>query len=173
MKRHEINRTKYLETFELLSLKRILTLDCRNDVLITLAIECGARASELLNITQANLFDANQSVLIRALKDGRDREVPLRPELYKAVKQFTPFGISYQRLDQIWRHYRPVEKKFHSLRHTFALELYRRTRDIKLVQTALGHRDIKTTMVYVDYVYSVEEMRRLLLPTLDPIVTDI
>ena len=36
----------------------------------------------------------------------------------------------------------------HSLRHTFATELYRRTRDLGLVQAALGHASITSTMVY-------------------------
>jgi site-specific recombinase XerD len=36
----------------------------------------------------------------------------------------------------------------HSLRHTFATRLYRRTGDLYLVQRALGHRQVTTTEVY-------------------------
>ena len=36
----------------------------------------------------------------------------------------------------------------HSLRHTFAMNLYRQTGDLRLVQTALGHRHISTTEIY-------------------------
>jgi integrase/recombinase XerC len=36
----------------------------------------------------------------------------------------------------------------HSLRHTFATRLYRKTGDLYLVQRALGHRQITTTEVY-------------------------
>ena len=36
----------------------------------------------------------------------------------------------------------------HSLRHTFATELYQRTDDIALVKEALGHRSIMSTLVY-------------------------
>lgn len=36
----------------------------------------------------------------------------------------------------------------HALRHAFATSLYRRTADIGLVQAALGHRSIASTMVY-------------------------
>lgn len=38
--------------------------------------------------------------------------------------------------------------KFHSLRHTFAMRLYDRTRDLFLVQEKLGHRSVKSTEVY-------------------------
>jgi integrase/recombinase XerD len=37
----------------------------------------------------------------------------------------------------------------HLLRHTYATYLYTATRDIKVVQEVLGHKDIKSTMIYV------------------------
>lgn len=73
------------------------------------------------------------------------------------------FDITYPRLVQIWLNYRPVEKSFHALRHTFAIRLYKKNRDIRLLQFALGHRNIANTMIYADYVYSQEELRRLIL----------
>ena len=46
----------------------------------------------------------------------------------------------------------------HSLRHTFACRLYRRTGDLYLVQRALGHRQITTTEIYARV--SDESLRR-------------
>jgi integrase/recombinase XerC len=36
----------------------------------------------------------------------------------------------------------------HDLRHSFAERLYRKTHDLLLVQRALGHRSVTSTMVY-------------------------
>lgn len=40
----------------------------------------------------------------------------------------------------------------HMLRHTYATELYRETKDIRLVQKALGHASLATTMIYTHIV---------------------
>ena len=36
----------------------------------------------------------------------------------------------------------------HTLRHTFATDLYSETTNLRLVQKALGHADVSTTMIY-------------------------
>ena len=41
-----------------------------------------------------------------------------------------------------------ITASVHSLRHTFATRLYRKTGDLHLVQRALGHRQITTTEIY-------------------------
>lgn len=41
------------------------------------------------------------------------------------------------------------------LRHTFATDLYRDSGNIRLVQKALGHSDLSTTMIYT-HVYDEE-----------------
>jgi len=37
----------------------------------------------------------------------------------------------------------------HTLRHTFATEFYRETKDIETLRKILGHSDISTTQIYV------------------------
>jgi len=55
---------------------------------------------------------------------------------------------------QYWLSAAGIDKKLspHTLRHTFATHLYSRTGDILVVQRALGHRDLSTTLVYTHLV---------------------
>jgi site-specific recombinase XerD len=41
-------------------------------------------------------------------------------------------------------------KSVHALRHSYAVQLYRRQRDLRAVQKQLGHASIQTTQVYAD-----------------------
>lgn len=171
--RYSLNKNKYLLPPELDRLKKIISdheaKDPRNCFLIGLALRTGARAQELLNLTLADFNPYDESVFIRGIKNSNDREIPLHSDFFKRIHRFAtaqgekPFDITYNRLYQIWELYRPTPKKFHSLRHTFAIELYQKTKDLRLVQVALGHRNITNTMIYADYIYSQQELKKLIL----------
>jgi integrase len=177
--RYALNKNKYLLDPELEKLEEILlyfsTSDERNSLMLTLALRSGARAQELLNLRLADLNTHDKSVFIKGIKGSNDREIPLPSPFFEKLHKYalshdaftdsnpTIFSISYNRLRQIWDQYRPAHKKFHCLRHTFAIRLYKKTKDLRLVQVALGHRNITNTMIYADYVYSQTELRRLIL----------
>lgn len=179
-RKYALNRTKYLLDDEYHRLVQILSSfeikDPRNVDLLELALSTGARASELLALSYADLNSNDSSVYIHGSKGSNDRELPIKDSLFRrlnshrketisdgGVSNVKIFDISYSRLRQIWELYRPVPKKFHSLRHTFAIRLYKKAKDIRLVQYALGHRNINNTMIYAEYVYSQEELRKLIL----------
>ncbi len=172
--RYSLNKNKYLLSPELDRLRKILTdfeiQDPRNCLMIWVALRTGARAQEILNLQKADLNSYDESIFIRGIKGSNDREIPIHSDLFKRLHRFSEqqsgtavFPISYNRLYQVWELYRPIPKKFHALRHTFAIELYQKTKDLRLVQVALGHRNITNTMVYADYVYSQQELRKLIL----------
>jgi hypothetical protein len=48
----------------------------------------------------------------------------------------------------------------HTLRHTFATEYYRQTKDIETLRRILGHSDISTTTIYITLAYIDVENRR-------------
>lgn len=160
-----LTRDKFLTPEELEHLKKFASdLKNRDHVLIQLAIATGARASELLAIRSKDLVEGKSAVYIYGLKGSRDRQLPIPKSLFHALKRLgdVPFAITYSRWHQIWENYAPNKKKFHSLRHTFAINLYKAKRDLILVQMALGHKDILNTMVYLEYVYSQEELEKKL-----------
>jgi integrase len=170
---YSINQQKFLSDKELESfvetLRKFSLKEPRNTALLFFMLHTGARAQEALNIRRSDLNEQTSSVLIRGLKSSNDREIPLPKWLFKRLWALHTgpelrmlFGISYPRLDQVWRDYRPVPKKLHCLRHTFALKVFRRTKDLRLVQVALGHRNIQNTMVYASYEYTTNELKRIL-----------
>ncbi len=172
--RYALNKNKYLLEPELDRLQHILHSfqhkDPRNCTLLWTLLHTGARAQEVLNLRPEDLNTYDESVFIRGLKGSNDRELPLPtwlfPKLVAEVARAEEgllFPITYNRLRQIWELYRPVHKKLHALRHTFAIRLYKKTKDLRLVQVALGHRNITNTMIYADYVYSQDELRKLIL----------
>lgn len=173
--RYSLNKNKYLLDPEIQSLdyllKRHIDTDLRNCLLILIGLKTGARAQEILNLRIGDISTYDQSLFIRGIKGSNDREIPIPRDIFRKLEllmQGHPpksplFDISYQRLYQIWDLYRPCKKSFHSLRHTFAIQLYKKTKDIRLVQVALGHRNINNTMIYADYVYSKEELKKLIL----------
>ena len=174
MSRYSLNKTKYLLDPEVDRLVHILNTykddDLRNCTLLWLLLHTGGRAQEILNILKSDLNNFEETVLIRGIKGSNDRELPLPKWLFQRLLRAAElsnsdrvFPITYNRLRQIWELYRPTPKKIHSLRHTFAIRLYKKTRDLRLVQVALGHRNITNTMIYADYVYSQQELKKLIL----------
>ncbi len=172
--RYALNKNKYLLDPEVERLNHILESfkdkDTRNCTMLWTLLHTGARAQEVLNLTPDDLNTYDESVFIRGLKGSNDRELPVPSWLFQRLAKEMQrsqdnilFPISYNRLRQIWDLFRPVHKKLHALRHTFAIRLYKKTKDLRLVQVALGHRNITNTMIYADYAYSQEELRKLIL----------
>jgi integrase/recombinase XerC len=168
--RYELTREKYLNDEELaillVTLKKFESREPRNVCLIRLALATGARASELLSIIPADLDCKNNSVYIHGLKRCSDRWIPISRRLFRDLSHLDVgisgkyFDISYSRLAEIWNGYRTNKKRFHGLRHRFALDLYRKTMNVHLVQRALGHRTLDTTSIYMTYNYTLAEMRK-------------
>lgn len=171
-KRYELDKTKYLLDAELGQLNETLEkykdTDPRDTTVLLTLLHTGARATELLAITAADLDPHEETVFIRGIKHSDNRDIPLPSWLFKRLKALAPaegriFEFTYQRLRQIWQHYRPVPKKLHCLRHTFAITVYRRSKDILVLKAALGHRSLGNTMIYAEYQFKNHELRKGIL----------
>lgn len=162
----DLTRDKFLTQEEASKIKHTFHMwPNRDTALIYLALTTGARRQELLNLRFSDF--KSQVVYICGLKGSRDRICPVPKDLFNFIMSLDvgieykkPFPISAPRVWQVWDYYRPVKKKFHSLRHTFAVMLYKNSKDIRFVQTQLGHRSLTSTMIYLDFTYSEAETKK-------------
>ena len=148
------------------------TLAERDRLIFELLLGTGIRLGSLVGLNIADVDLASGTLHIRA-KGGHRERVFLNPTLVamlsRHIEQIATQGLcgrdiplfaskSGRRLGA-----RQIQLNFakwcreagigravsvHSLRHTFATRLYRKTGDLYLVQRALGHRQITTTEVY-------------------------
>lgn len=123
--------------------------------------ETGCRLSEPFNaVLQGNWL----VIEAETAKTHQTREVFLTPELLSIVNEmrdrFERFN-GKSRNDFIKRYSKVFKKacknalvegkKFHSLRHTFAVRRYLETRDIYQVAKELGHSSVTTTEIYAQF----------------------
>lgn len=149
----------------------------RDLVIITLAINSGLRVSELsaLNVGDLKREDGEWSVLdVRDSKGGKSRRVFISPEVGQMVWDYVtrhfgcvsclperPMFEAATRADHKRLTKRSIQVRFsriakraglrhsiHACRHTFALAWYAANKDVVSLQQQLGHKSIKTTMVY-------------------------
>lgn len=186
-KQYVITSAKILSSSEETHLRAVLRRgfqrgleEVRNSLLFTLLLDLGPRIQELLDVRVRDFNPSQGSLFIRALKGSNDREMPVDKPLAGRLKNFILklfnathwaaidpdakiFDITYTRAYQLWQIYSPnKDKTMHSMRHTFAVNLYTKTKDIRLVQLALGHKNILNTLVYLDFVYRQSTMRQLM-----------
>lgn len=174
---YAINTGKFLsaqEEFYLTNLlKRYAEKEPRNTLMLELLLNTGARPSELLALRARDVNFHARTVFLRGIKGSRDRDIPLQGWLFMRLANYMVdqgvqiddpiFPIAYNTFGTIWRQYRPSRhKSLRSLRHTFAVKMFRASKDPRIVQKLLGHRYLSTTEVYLDFVYSQEEFRALI-----------
>lgn len=162
---------KYLTEAEQDHLEHLIGLyrltDLRNTTMLLFMLKTGARPQEVLNVTWSDIDFNRCKVFIKTLKGGNNRNLPLEPILVARLKLMgigkgsaRVFGIGYRQFNNIWALYRPCKKTLHCLRHTFAVNTYRRSRyNLKMVQYALGHTSINTTSIYLEIEQSMDELR--------------
>lgn len=172
--RYQLDRSKFLTEDEKLCLTmRPLTVPQKDLLAIALLFATGARAQEMLNLRPCDIDHLQMAIEITGLKGSLNRTIPLPDALYLSLCEYIRLNmiasdepiinLTYRTLDRHWKDYAPPGKTIHSTRHTFAIELYRKTKDLRLVQVALGHVNIANTMIYAQYVHSTEELRRAML----------
>jgi len=146
----------------------------RDAVMMRLMVNAGLRCMEVLNL-KVNEVDFDEGrVFIRQSKGKKDRIVWIGDEDLEvlrnwiSIKPGSEFMFTTLKGKRIMdRYLRAMVKRRakkagivkdvhpHLLRHSFATDLLRKTRNIRLVQKALGHSHLATTMIYT-HVYDEE-----------------
>ncbi|HTY53341.1 MAG TPA: site-specific tyrosine recombinase/integron integrase [Methanomicrobiales archaeon] len=145
--------------------------DLRDRLVVRTIYSTGVRVSELSGILVGDIdFDAHT---IRVMgKGGKIRIVFMDGETLEEIRAFIgdrkegPLfpgqmgkAISPRTVQFIFRKYAPPGITPHKLRHSYASELYSRSKNLKVVQENLGHSSIKTTEIYLHT--DVEERKKV------------
>jgi integrase len=135
-------------------------------------METGLMPYELSRVDLFKDVDYEKQILnARGYKGHASRIFKLTAETTAMLKTYT---AKYEKfpasewMSKLWRQHRnAVSKKLaepqlrnirlYDLRHRYATELYRKTRDILLVKQQLGHKKLETTMIYTQLTAFDEE----------------
>jgi integrase/recombinase XerD len=143
----------------------------RNQTMLRLMLNTGLRLAEVTALKWRDVDLTTGKLMVRQGKGSKDRTLwvaeadidRLRSWRERQAAQcgqcdhvFTtlegqPLGHRYvQRMVKRYAAKARINKNIspHTLRHSFATDLYRETSKIRLVQKVLGHSDLSTTMIY-------------------------
>lgn len=139
----------------------------RNLCMLHLMLNLGLRASELLNLKVNDIDWMSGKLMVRQGKNKRDRTLWLNEDDLELLRKWRAKKPESQLLfttlkggqisdrylramvDRLAKKAR-IEKNVHphTLRHSFGSDLYKQTKDLRMVQKALGHANIQTTTIY-------------------------
>ena len=149
--------------------KRLLAVseNIKHKAILATIYSCGLRLSELTNLTIKDIDSMLMLVTIRQSKGNRDRTVVLSEKLLVLLRNYF---VEYKPKEYLFeghknRKYsnRSVQQilkqtlskakinknaSVHTLRHSYATHLLEQGTDVRFVQELLGHKNIKTTLIY-------------------------
>lgn len=141
-------------------------------------INTGVRVSELCNLKHRDLDLSSRTPHIKVIagKGNKDRRIYIPSEFRKTAYEYLewkkninePFGeddyVFYSELKRkysprtiqlLFKYYKSLLKinskcTPHSLRHSFAVYLYERNKDLRMLMRQMGHASVQTTTIYAD-----------------------
>lgn len=136
----------------------------KHKMILTLGYACGLRVSEILSLQWKHINRDEEIILIQSAKGNKDRIVPINEIIIQLLENYWHQykTKTYVFSGQDWRHqysatscnqlvknYIGKEYRFHSLRKSCATHLYELGNDLAKIQDLLGHKNEKTTRIYV------------------------
>jgi site-specific recombinase XerD len=161
---------RYLKHSQVLAL--LLSIPSERDRLIIRTIYAtGLRVSELCALKIEDIDFDEQTIRVLG-KSGKIRTVFVDTETLSEIESFVQGrvqgpvfpgskgkAISPRTVQLIFREHAPEGITPHKIRHSYASELYRRSRNLRVVQENLGHTSIRTTEIYLHT--DLEERKRV------------
>lgn len=144
----------------------IETADERTRIILMLAALAGLRAVEIARLRREDILEhLDPPLLLVHGKGDKPRMVPMSDLLVRELRRYglPKRGPVIRRLDRLnapvsaslissianrHLHELGITDTLHSLRHYAATELYRQTKDIRMVGDILGHASPATTAIY-------------------------
>jgi len=139
----------------------------RDYCIIALMLNCGLRSQETLDLQISDIDFTTGKLIVKHGKGNKQRQLWLNESDLEALRQWrerkaeSPLLFTTLKGKFLYgSHIRQMIKRRalragiakdvhpHLLRHTFATDIYKQSRNIRLVQKALGHSDLSTTMIY-------------------------
>ncbi len=160
---------KLPDVLDINEVKEILSniKNLKHKTIISLIYSCGLRISEAVNLKVTDIDSERMMIKIVQAKGKRDRYIPLSEKMLYLLREYykiyKPDKYLFEGQTKDFYSARSIQailksaiaktnisKKItvHSLRHSFATHLLEQGTDISLIQKLLGHKDIKTTLLY-------------------------
>jgi len=146
-----------------------ITTNLKHNTMLKLCYGMGLRLSEIINLKITDIDSRNMQVFIEKSKGKKDRYVNLPQSVLEQLrtyyKKYRPKKYLFEGQNGGQYSKRSLQKVFenalhkaginkqvgiHSLRHSYATHLLEQGTDIRFIQELLGHKDIKTTLIYTD-----------------------
>jgi len=155
----------YLEKADVDNLLAIAeTCRQRDYLMLRVLWRTGVRSNELLHLTPTDIDLSHYVITVANIKGGRDRRIPIDSETVELLQDYITtndvakehpiFTISRQQLFNIVKKYSTLAGtpiSTYSLRHSYAIHLKRNGVNLRRLQQLLGHSNIQTTTVYLQF----------------------
>lgn len=161
---------KYLKHSQVIRLINSI-VDERDRLIVRLIYATGVRVSELCAINVEDIDFEEQTIRVKG-KGDKIRTVFVDEETLEDIDRFIgnkiegPLFVGQQgahisprTVQHLFNQYAPAGITPHKIRHSYASELYRRSKNLRVVQENLGHSSVKTTEIYLHT--DVEERKRV------------
>ena len=140
----------------------------RNKAMMSLMLHCGLRLSEVINLRPGNINLTKGKLRVESGKGNKDRDLAIPdylidlPDIWRKKRPQGDYFFSTLRGKKLSdRYVQNMVKRYsqkagisknispHTLRHTYATQYYKQTKDIETLRRILGYSDISTTTIYI------------------------